>query len=108
MKIGNKDVPVGQASAVIAFITSIISGWLFIDGYFAHAGEIDKVGTEIKVQGWTMEQSVIDLRLDVIDERLTRELKKKEPDREKVRKFEKSMHKLETRQEWLQQLQDQK
>lgn len=47
----------------------ILGGWLYVDTYFAHANDLKQVSV-------TMEQSLILLRIDVLENRIDRSLEK--------------------------------
>jgi len=77
-------------------IALVFGGWLYVDTYFAHA-------KDLKIVSITMEQSLIQLRIDVLENRIDRELEKCHeindgPDQRKIDKMKNQIRRLEARQ----------
>ena len=78
----------------VSGVSVILGGWLYVDSYFAKAADLSDIAT-------ALEQSQIQLRLDIIEERVDRELEKPEPNERRIEKFNNQLRRLEKRYEFL-------
>ena len=106
LNVAGRELSLTALTTVLTIITTVIGAWLFMDARFAHAEDLEEVKQEAQVQGWTMEQSQLDLRADIVEDRIWREEQKSEPNSTIVSRWKKQLLKLEKRAQWLQQLQD--
>lgn len=93
-----------KVSAVVG--ASVLTGWLFLDSYFAHAKDVQSMQKQYKVDQWSFEQTQNYIRQDVLEDRLYREQEQAAPDTHKVKKLQGSIGTLKARSVWLQKLQD--
>ena len=87
-----------------AFILITVVPSLFaIDGYYAHASDVEYNSDQIIIAKASFEQSQNEMRLDIIDSRIDRELDKTPEirDNRKVEKLRKQYNRLEQRQQVL-------
>ena len=94
-----------MVTAVLGTVGSIIGGWLFIDERYAHAEQTQQ---QIVGAQRTSEQSMIEIQLDILEDRRDRLLRNRQRstyDNERLRKIDKRIERLEKRQDLLEQQQ---
>ncbi len=75
-------------------ISMILGGWLYVDSYFAKAADLSHIAV-------TLEQSQLQLRIDVLEDRIDREVEKTEPNARRIEKMQSQIHRYELRYEAL-------
>jgi hypothetical protein len=83
-----------QVSVSVATLSAIFGAWFYVDSYFAKASDLQLVSN-------TLEQSQYQLRIDVLEDRIDRELRSSRPDNRRVGKMRSQIRRLETRLEVL-------
>lgn len=71
-------------------VSMIFGGWLYVDGYFAKAADLSNVAIGL-------EQSQIQLRIDILEDRIDREIEKKSPNQRRIDKMNNQINRLEER-----------
>lgn len=88
-------------TAAIALISGIAGGWIYIDDRFEHrnAALFARKQIEVKIAAVDMdsEQQQIQLRLDIMEDRIWREKKKEDPDLERLDRWNTQIKRLEKR-----------
>ena len=74
----------------ITGISMILGGWLYVDSYFAKAADLGHVAS-------ALEQSQIQLRIDILEDRIDRETEKLAPNQRRIDKMNNQIHRLEER-----------
>jgi hypothetical protein len=77
-----------------ATISSLFGGWFYMESHFASASELRSIAN-------TLEQSQIQLRLDILDDRIYREQQKENADVGRIGMMEAQIRRLEARQQTL-------
>ena len=72
----------------------ILGAWLYVDTYFAHAADLERVAV-------TLEQSMIQLRIDILEGRIDREHEKDNSNVRLIEKWNNEIRRLESRQKIL-------
>ena len=91
-KFSTRDtIEIGVATTGVSLI---LGAWLYVDSYFASAADLSMVAL-------SLEQAQIQLRIDVLEDRIDREIEKSSPNKRKIDKMNSQIDRLEVRQEAL-------
>lgn len=89
-----------------AVVSSIVGGWLFLATTFVNAADFDRYAenedNQDQERQYIMEQSVNDLRLDVLEGRLERCYRAVPQDTYKIERLQREISGLESRQDTVQ------
>ena len=66
----------GQIAAIVSIIGSLTVAAFFIQGYFAKEADVRAMRQQGLVREWTFESTQNELRMDIIEERIDREISK--------------------------------
>lgn len=83
-----------QTSIGLTSISMVLGAWLYVDSYFAKSSELTAVASNL-------EQSQIQLRIDILEDRIDRESEKQSPNRRRIEKWNSQIGRLEKREEIL-------
>ena len=90
---------------LVGFVTSIATFVLFVESYYAHASDINEIKIEQKSTRSSFEITLIEMRIDILEDRLSRAKYIKNKD--KVDYLERSLSKQENRRNILENYQKQ-
>ena len=118
MRIANQEISIGNVATLLGIVGSIAGSVIWMVTFFATADDVkalentfkeDKVeiAMDIKEQTWNLEQTLNDTRIDILEDRIYREKNQSVPDTYKLERLERQIKRLETRQDYLEQLKTQ-
>ena len=83
-----------EVTGGITGVSMILGGWLYVDSYFAKAADLSSMAV-------SLEKAQILMRIDILEDRIDRELEKTAPNDRRIEKMENQIRRLETRGEVL-------
>lgn len=96
---------IGATFAVLTGVSSIVGGWVYVDDRWELREAAQEARSELEQQiaavDMGSEQAQIQLRLDIIEDRVEREQEKPVPRNNRLWKWQKQMQRLEQRYELL-------
>lgn len=91
----------GWIAVIVPVLTAAFSAFAYVDNRYETKTEAKGLYEELNYQvamgDYSVEQSLLQLRLDVIEERLLREEGRPTPDREKIKRWSLQMERIEKR-----------